>query len=264
MTDIIIDNDTGIVVEDVVETANHDSKSLPTVDSVDSEQRKAKKEEILEEVAAKKTELELKLGYRAVEVPPYGLLHLHKPSINDDYVADIVYAKEVAKLMEDADLPTIEEMEIKLAKRGTWTKEDKNSLEELREDLVTTATELEIARSEYKSKNTVKFKKKIDKLTKDYEETKKLFLKKEAIKSRFMSLTIEGRSDEQRLIVKMSRCVKYPDGKYVWKTPDDLKKEKDSEPVGRLVFEFITFAQGVDPRVLETVPDILKEVGDIV
>jgi len=264
--EIKVDPATGIVVEEVsvkVETQSQ-SQDIPTVSTIDQDQRDAKKEEIAEETESKRAEIELSKGYRIIDIPIYGELYIHKPTIDDDYEADLAYAKEVSILMEkEPNIPTTEEMEAKLEKRGAWTKVDEESLDDLRQEVVTTSTELVVAKAEYKSNNKVSIKNRINKLTETYKELRTKFLKKQATRSRFMSLTLEGRADEKRLIVKMSHCIKYPNGKRVWETPEDLKKEKDSEPVGRLVFEFITFTQGIDPRVLEQIPDLLNEIGDI-
>jgi len=263
--DVKVDPVTGLIEEvSVTLETKPQTQDIPTVSNVDKEQREYKKEEISEEVDAKRAEIELTKGYRVVDVPPYGELHIHKPTIDDDYAADLAYAKEVSRLMDnDPDIPTTEEMELKLEKRGAWTKVDEETLSDLRGEVVEIQTKIVLAKMEYKSSSKLDVKTKISELTKEYEKIRLVFLKKQATRSRFMSLTLEGRADEKRLIVKMSHCVKYPNGKRVWKTPEDLKKEKDSEPVGRLVFEFITFTQGVDPRVLEQIPDLLNEIGEI-
>ena len=259
-----IDPESGLIIEEVITVkSGKDSKIIPTVSSIDREQRTDTKETLKEETDALNIERELKRGYREIDIPPYGKLHINKPSIDDDYEADLAYAKEVSRLMDSEDLPTREEMEVKLEKRGTWTAKDTADLDELRKEMVETTTEIIMVKSEYKSTKSVSVKSKLTELNDRYNKARTEFFKKEAIRSRFMSLTLEGRADEQRLVVKMSRCITRPDGKRVWETPDLLKKEKDSEPVGRLVFEFVTFSQGVDPRVLSQIPDFLDEVGNI-
>ena len=60
-----------------------------------------------------------------------------------------------------------------------WTEVDTADLEDMRQDLVNTSTELLIAKADYKSKKSVKVKNKITKLTKEYDKIRKAFLKKE-------------------------------------------------------------------------------------
>ena len=258
MEKVKVDSKTGIVIESKTPT-----KEIPTVSSIDTAQRDLTKEDITQETDSKKLEVELKKGYRAVDIQPFGVLHIHKPSVEDDYEADLAYAKEVSKLMDTDELPTLEEMEAKLVKRGTWTEDHKEKLEDIKKDMVDTGAELSVSKIEYKSTKNTKSKNAINRLAKKYSDLKDQFFKLEAIKNRFMSLTIEGRADEQRLISKMSRCIKYPDGNLVWDSPSKLKSERDSEPVGSLVFEFITFTQGIDPQVLDKLPDVLRDVGDL-
>ena len=256
--ELVIDPETGEVIEPT------DSQDIPTVASVEEDQKKALKETVEQQTEAKKIETELAKGYRVVNISPYGELHIHKPTIDDDYEADLAYSVEVSRLMDlYPNLPTMEEMEQRLERRGVWTEEHTKELEELRQDIVELSTEIFLAKAEYKTSKKASVKTKITKLTKEYEENRDQFLKMETRKSKFMSQTLEGRADERRLVVKMSRCIKRPDGSRVWETSEELKKEKDSDPVGRLVFEFMTFTQGVDPRVLEQVPDLLAQIGDV-
>jgi len=263
MSDIKIDPATGIVIEKKVILKSLDNTTdIPTVSSVDTEQRKLTKEQIEEDTEAKKIEMEMEKGYRVITVAPYGEIQLHKPTVKDDYEAELVYAKEIGSLMDSQGLVTLEEMEAKLDKRGTWTKEDKNRLDTIKNEMVSVNTDLFLARSEYKVKKTPDLKRRIKELDKKYAELRTEFFKKESLRSRFMSLTIEGRADERRLVAKMSKCVTYLDGKRIWENPEDLEKERDSESVGRIVFEFITYIQGVDPRILQQVPEILKGLGD--
>ena len=258
MSEQVVISEDGVVVEEP-KTAE---KEIPTVKSMDKEQRQNTKEEVKEETESKKIELELERGYRIVNIEGYGELWIHKPTIEDDYVADLAYSQEFNKLMDESNLPTSEEMENKLEQRGKWTQLDKDELDDLRKEMISLSSDIILKKAEYKSNKSKRIKNEINKLQKEYESSRTKFFKKQAVHQKYMSMTIEGRADEKRLVFKMSRCVKRPDGQRVWETPEKLMEEKDSVPVGTLVYEFITFMQGVDPRVLQEVPDILKSIGD--
>lgn len=211
----------------------------------------------------KKAEVEIVREYREVEVKPYGKLHIHRPSIEDDYNADLVYTDEMNRLlMSNPNIPTYEEQEQRLEKRGIWTTFHKEQMNDLREELAEISSEIFLVKEEYKSKKTSKLKSKIKDLQDKYEALKKEFLKMEGIRSKYFSATVEGRAEEKRFLVRMSHGVRYPSGDKVWKSPEELAKERDSEPVRRIVYEFIAFLQGVDSQVLAELPDILNEVGE--
>lgn len=262
--DLKIDENTGIVLEETtIETPVEEEKEIPTVASVDESQREEKKKEIKEEVLSKQIELELKRGYREVEIEPYGKLHIYSPTIEDDYEGDNAYAEEISVLLIEEKLPTTEEMAEKLEKRGLWTPEHDDRLKDLQEENSQLAAEIIVLRADYKESKSVKLKNKINKLEDEHRKAKEEFLKLNAIKSKYFSFTVEGRAEEKRLVLKMSRSIRKPDGTKLWESAEKLQKEKNREPVSRLVYEYITFTQGIDPRVLERIPDLLDKVGDV-
>ena len=165
--------------------------------------------------------------------------------------------------MLNSKLPTVEEMEKIMRDRGKWTDKDDNEIEMYKEDLAENQAELILVKTEYKKTKSPKLKTKLTKLETESKRIKDEFTRKEGFRSKFKTNTIEGRADEKRLITKMSRCILKPDGSRVWETPGHLAKEKDSAAVGQLVYLFITFMQGIDPRLLEQVPEILSSLGDI-
>ena len=246
--DVRIDESTGEVLETVAE--------------LDTSQREDAANDVTETADISNAELELKQGYREVTIEPYGLIRIYKPTIEDDNASVLAYSQEFSKLMMESNLPTIEEMESKLKERKNAAVISAEDINDVRKDFQEAVAELAIAKSEYKVKKTPALKNRIVKLEKEQQEYKKELLRKEAIRNKYVTLTIEGQADERKLMEKLYRCTKYPDGKRVWETLEDLKKEQSSESVMNIVYEFIVFSQGIDPRVLEQIPDLLDEVGD--
>ena len=249
-----IDNETGEVIED---------GEIKSVGDLDKTQRQDNKSEVEDQAFSKQIELELKRGYREKVVEPYGTIRINRPTIEDDYHADLIYAETYTKLMDQGSLKNMDELEVQLKNRGLYDKIDPAKTDELRKEFQEVTAELFIARQEHKRKASSNLKAKIQKLANEQSTLRKEILHRESTRSKYSGLTIEGRSDEQRLMYRLHRCISYPDGKRVWETLDDLKKEKDAEHVAVIVFEFISFTQGLDPRVLREIPDFLEEVGDV-
>ena len=245
--DLIIDNATGEV--------------LDTVKDLDKQQREDLADEVSSELEADKAEVEMRLGYREIEIEPYGKLHIHKPTVDDDYYARLAYSDTFTDLMMNSKLKTIEEMEKMQKARGDEVI-DSDTIKEIQKDFSETAAELMIARDEYKKTHKPTSKRKVKQLEQELADLRKDLFKKEAIRNKYVNLTIEGMADQRQLVEKMYRCVLKPDGKRVWETPEDLMKEKDSEPVANIVYEFISFTRGIDPRVLRNIPDLLEQIGD--
>lgn len=211
----------------------------------------------------KRAEMELIKDYREIEIDPYGKIRIYRPTIEDDYQADLVFTDEMNRLLRsNPNIPTQEEQEQMLESRGIWTKAHKDEVERIKEELSELSTELFLAKEEYKKNKTSKNKKKITDLNNEYDSLRKQFMKMQSVSSKYFGATVEGRAEEKRFLVRMSSAVKNVDGERIWSSTEDLAKERDSEPVRRIVYEFIAFLQGVDTQVLAELPDLFDEVGE--
>lgn len=216
------------------------------------------KETVQEQVNVKEAEVKLATQEKKVVIHPYGELVIKKPTIEDDYFADLVYAEEVNNLIMNSNLPSQDQMHKLLKSKGKWTQEDEDRVNELQSELSTLGAEIAILKAEKGKSSTKKNTLKIVEAEKKFNEGRAEYLRLKSAYNKFMSQTIEGRAEEKKLVAKMSRCVFNASGERMWANPQDLSREKDSEAIGRLVYEFIIFMQGIDPEILSGVPDLLE------
>ena len=163
-------------------------------------------------------------------------LHIHQPTSGDDSKATDAYTRVFNRHLRDPDLMMRDELLRILESRGIWGKKQEEEVDDLREDM--RVVELKVA----KMRQSGKFKQEVlnqyrEIWTAKREELSTMFGKK----SGYLSNSVEGRAEEEEIKAKLSLCVKFPDGKYVWSSIDELNKESDRIVVTRLVNECMLF-----------------------
>lgn len=216
--------------------------------------REELKEQAEEMVDVSTAEDIIEKGYKDVEYKPIGMVRILKPTIEDEQIADIAYAEELTRLMIETKLPTVEEMEKQLKKRGGDNEWDEEHLEEMRDDLTAAHADILLYKEVYKTDTSKTILNKLTEAKKKYAKMKKEFIRLNSIRQKYLSATIEGRADQKRLIAKMSRCIYNLQGKRIWETISQLEKEPETPALGALVYDFIAYINGLDPRVLSSVP----------
>jgi hypothetical protein len=172
--------------------------------------REVNTEKVVQNLVASKIEMELQRGYREVEIPDIGLVHIHRPTVEINYSADLVYAEELTRLMTDSKLKTIDEMQDTVMSRlGV----NRKKLEDMATELANYASEILVAKTEFaKNPRKTTLRRKIETLEKEHAELKKKFMEDQNKYHKFMAMTIEGKADELRLIYKMAACITDPPG----------------------------------------------------
>lgn len=238
-------------------------EGIPVGKAIEEEQRESLTKDLADKVNARQIEVELNRGYRVLKSPVYGELHVYLPTIEIDYQADLVYSEEVLNLMRNSSLPTSEVLFEELKEKGDWTDDHIQKHEKLRESMFDTATELALAKADLiGNPQSKRVQKRVATLEKQVSAQRKEFFALESTKQKFFSLTVEGKAQEKQLIYKLVHCVKRKDGSQLWESTEELEKKGHSNRVRDIVIEFTTFSNGIDPRVLDSVPGLNTDVGD--
>ena len=98
---------------------------------------------------------------------------------------------------------------------------------------------------------------------KDYMKLKDRLSELITKKTSYLSNTIESKAEEEQIKVKLSLCVKYPDGRLVWDSLDSLDNEIDNNALMKITNEFISFSLGLTQEIIDNLPDhIFNMVGE--
>jgi len=202
----------------------------------------------------KKAEKEIKSQYRLVTLDEFRDdkevdIHIFQTTSGVDSKATDAYAKAFNRLIDDPDLKTRKQMEATLKNKGIWGEEQEKEVEGLRDDM--RATELDVA-GLHKKKTYNKAT--MNRLRTTWMEKRARITELITEKTSFLANTIEGRSEEEEVKVKLSLCVKYPDGTLVWNSVEELNNEINKFAVIRLVNEAMLFWSGLTQEIIDYLP----------
>jgi len=193
-------------------------------------------------------------GYRIVDLKNFRgkdmEVKIKFPNVEVDSDASKIYSKTMSELlMGDQQVITKIEMERKLTQRGIWGKEQEDEIEAIDDRMIDLMREGQ----EMHSKNTVD-PVRLEILKKEYLELK---AKKNSMitkRENFMSSTVEGMSDISALEYKLFMCCEDMDGKRLWNTYDDFRKEYNRFAVVDLLQKAMIFWSGLPQGVLGMLP----------
>lgn len=211
-----------------------------------------------------KAEAELKSKFKIVHLKEFRdkenvEIHIHRPTVECDTIASDAYSKTFNRLLNDPDYKTNDEMEQVLIDRGIWGTKQEEKIEGIQNDMQAIAVDVCTIRDNKNAKRRVNELK---------EQWKSLRVQLEEInlkKQQYLGNTIESRADEAKLKVKLSLCVKYPDGTQIWPTVEDLSNEEDATSVSQIVHEAVLFWSGISTEIIQALPDhIFNTIGEAV
>lgn len=178
---------------------------------------------------------EVKTGRRVFNSEKYGLLQIRYPKVEENRLGDWEYSKVFQQAVMD-DIPTNREMEELIKKRKLWTNKDDEKIDKIREEIQKQLTILSKMESE---KNMLPIRMKIDELQEEI-----FGLQQE--KQKYFNNTAEAKADEAKMSFLIHKCTEFAeDGKPVWKTYSDFKNEEDQQTVNMIVYQFLTFINGL-------------------
>jgi hypothetical protein len=190
---------------------------------------------------------EVQTGRRVFDSEKYGLLQIRYPKVEENRLADWEYSKVFNQACMD-DIPTNREMEELIKKKKLWTSKDDERIEKIKEDIEKQLVLLSKMESE---KAITPIESKINALRDEM-----FGLQQE--KQRYFNNTAEAKADEAKMSFLIHKCTEYADNnKPVWEKYADFKNEEDQNTVNLIVYQFLTFINGlpadflVDPSVME-------------
>lgn len=199
---------------------------------------------------ARESLTEIKTGRRVFDTSKYGLLQIRFPKVEENRLADWEYSKVFQQAIMD-DIPTNKEMTKLIERKGLWTKEDDEKIEEINAEIQKQVTVL--GKMAEGSKNMEKIQEKINELRQE-------IFQMQQERQRWYNNTAESKAEESKMSFLIYKCTEFADsGKNVWSKYDDFKNEEDQEAVNTVVYQFITFINGLPADFLSTSSTSVKD-----
>jgi chorismate mutase len=197
--------------------------------------------------------VEVQTGKRVFDTEKYGLVQIRFPKVEENRLADWEYSKVFMQACKDS-IPTNREMEEFIKKHNLWTKSDEDRISEIREEI---NKQLVILSKMDTAKNIEMIENKINELRDE------LFgLQQE--RQRYFNNTAEAKADEAKMSFLIFKCTEHADKeKPVWKTYEDFKDEEDQMTVNAIVYQFLTFINGLPADFLADPSDEEGETDEV-
>lgn len=179
--------------------------------------------------------VEVQTGRRVFDSEKYGLLQIRYPKVEENRLADWEYSKVFNQACMD-DIPTNREMEELIKKKKLWTSKDDERIVKIQEDIEKQLVLLSKMESE---KAIAPIESKINALRDEM-----FGLQQE--KQKYFNNTAEAKADEAKMSFLIHKCTEYAEtNKPVWVTYADFKNEEDQSSVNQIVYQFLTFINGL-------------------
>ena len=177
---------------------------------------------------------EVQTGKRVFETKK-GLVQIRFPGVEENRLADWEYSKVFHQAQMD-DIPTNREMDEMIKRKKLWTKKDDEKIDKLREEINKQLTILSKMETE---KNIEPVERKINEIREE------MFAMQQQ-KQRYYNNTAEAKADEAKMSFLVHQCTEYAEtGKRVWETYKDYKDERDQQTVNAIIYQFLTFINGL-------------------
>jgi hypothetical protein len=178
---------------------------------------------------------EIKTGRRTFDTDKYGLLQIRYPKVEENRLADWEYSKVFQQAIMD-DIPTNKEMRKFIEAKKLWIDEDESKIEKIKEEL---NKQIVVLGKMETKKNSRKIEDKIEEL-----RTEMFALQQE--KQKYFNNTAESKAEEAKMSFLIFKCTEDANtGKPIWKSYDDFKNEENQEAVNVIVYQFLTFINGL-------------------
>lgn len=193
--------------------------------------------------------VEVQTGKRVFDTDKYGLLQIRYPKVEENRLADWEYSKVFQQAIMD-EIPTNREMEELIKRRKLWTAEDDENVAKLEEEINKQLVMLSKMESE---KAIVPIQEKIGMLRNE------IFQMQQQRQSYFNN-TAESKADEAKMSFLIHKCTEFADSENpVWKTYEDFKNEGDQLTVNAIVYQFLTFINGLPAEILSNPTGLVGE-----
>jgi len=207
---------------------------------------------------------ELKANFRVIKLDNFRgqdnvELNIFRPSLKIDSVASYKYSEVYNDLLSKKLLLKDEMLKI-LEEKNLWGEPQEKEIEDIKEGM----REVEIKAALIRSKPNFN-KASLSRLREEYLILQKKFTDLITKKTQYLNNTVESKAEEEQIKVKLSLCVKYPDGKLVWNSLEELENETDGIALMTITNEFMTFSLGLTQEIIDHLPDqIFEMVGEAV
>jgi len=168
--------------------------------------------------------------------------------------ASDAYSKSFSRLLQDPDILTRGQMEKLIKDRGIWGEKQEEEIEEIREDMKDIELKVATIRKTQRSTNEKIAHKKIEEYRNLWTKKREVILSLIREKNKFLFNTVEGRAEEEASKVKLSLCVKYPDGRRVWNSLQELNKEIDRSATAHLLYDASIYWAGLTQEIIDELP----------
>jgi hypothetical protein len=209
---------------------------------VRKEMAKAKAKKEYTAVESRDLMAEIKTGRRVFDTEKYGLVQIRFPKVEENRLADWEYSKVFQKAVMD-DIPTNKEMTKFIERKGLWGKEEEDKIASIQEEITKQIAIL--GKMTEGSANYEAAEEKINSLRQDI-----FTLQQE--RQKYFNNTAESKADEAKMSFLIFKCTEDAEtGKPLWKTYDDFKNEEDQGTVNTIVYQFLTFINGLPADFLQ-------------
>jgi hypothetical protein len=201
----------------------------------------AKAKKVYEEQESREQMTEIKTGRRVFDTKK-GLIQIRFPKVEENRLADWEYSKVLHQAIKD-EIPTNKQMTKMIDELGLWGKEDEDKIAKLQEEIQKQITILD--KMAEGSKNADSVEEKIAELRQQI-----IVLQQE--RQRLYNNTAESKADEAKMSFLIYKCTEVADtGKPLWASYDAFKNEGDQETVNMIVYQFLTFINGLPADFLQ-------------
>lgn len=195
----------------------------------------AKESKELSNKEKRESMVEVQTGYRVFDTEKYGLLQIRYPKVEENRLADWEYSKVFQQAIME-DIPTNREMEDVIKRKKLWTKEDDEKIDKLNEEINKQIVVLSKLESE----------KAIAPVEAKIADLRNEIFQLQQQRQFYFNNTAESKADEAKMSFLIHKCTEYAEsGKPVWKSYEDFKNEGDQITVNQIVYQFLTFINGL-------------------
>lgn len=196
---------------------------------------------------------EIKTGKRLFRDDDGELLQVRFPKVEENRLADWEYSKVLMEAIKDG-IPTAKQMAKMIEELGLWSKEDDDKIVALQEEINKQITVM--GKLTEGSKNYEKAQDTINDLRQE-------ILDIQQDKQRLYNNTAESKAEEAKMSFLVFKCSEYADGeKPLWSSYNEFKNEQDQAKVNKIVYQFLTFVNGIPVDLLQEPSASEDEVVD--
>jgi len=178
---------------------------------------------------------EIKTGRRVFDTSR-GLVQIRFPKVEENRLADWEYTRVLTQAIKDG-IMTNKQMRQFIEENELWTDADEKEIEALNAEI-----DKQIVVLSKMGENT----KNADKVEAKINELRQQVFQKQQERQKFFNNTAEAKADESKMSFLLYKCSEDAEtNKPLWESYDAFKNEEDQELVNTIVFQFLTFINGL-------------------